>query len=112
MKTTEETLLVMASENATAAFLAGMAEQAGGFSGANEAAFSRMKSGTKLNHDAEFGMRNIIKRLEAFRDAAAPLPLRFSDAREVTRLLEEFEAGHLGIISFRPSDETEEVEAK
>jgi hypothetical protein len=57
-------------------------------------------------------MRRIIKRLEAFRDSASPLPIRFSDAREISRLLEEFEGGHLKIVSFRPNDEAEEVEVK
>jgi hypothetical protein len=87
----------MDSERCTAAFMAGLASIRG-VKGATQTALTRMRQGVSLSHDANVGLRNLVIELEELRDALAPIPVRFDDARVIDGLLQMFAAGEISAV--------------
>ena len=67
---------------------------------------AQAKSGKDYDSEMIVALLNQVSRVKKFRDAMSPLPMRFEDPDEVSKLVNDFESGKLRITVNR----TEEVE--
>src|SRR6266853_2185843 len=67
---------------------------------------AQAKSGKDYDSEMIVALLNQVSRLKKFRDQMSPLPIRFEDPDEVSKLVNDFESGKLRITVNR----TEEVE--
>lgn len=91
-------------ENTGVVFLGALAKLRG-IGGASPATLSKMSRGASLSGDTSVQMHDLILKLEALRDAAKPLRLRFDDAREVDNWLDLHHENKLTVIVVDESQE-------